>query len=169
MVSSFIYRFEEKSQQAIGMVQDTKVIKKQHERFIKEVCESEVVWILGNKTGYSTSGSNEYEDADGNLLSVICVWSDKSMAISCAKEDWTEYQPTEISLSEFIENWCVGMFENSMLVGTNFDENMCGLESNPLDLIVELVSELKRTRKNIPLQLYKGLDDLLCQVEQANK
>jgi len=151
------------------MVPDSKVAKQQHERFIKEVCESGVVWSLGNKSGFSTSNSNEYEDADGNMLNVICVWSDKSMAMSCAKEDWAEYKPAEIPLGEFIENWCVGMYEESFLAGTNFDDNMCGFESNPLDLIVELVSELKRIRKNIPLQLYKGLDDLLSQVEQVHK
>ena len=151
------------------MAQDSMVTKQQHERFIKEVCESEVVWVLGNKTGYSTSSSNEYEDADGNLLSVICVWSDRSMAMACAKEDWSEYEPTEIPLGEFIENWCVGMYENSMLAGTNFDENMCGVESNPLDLVVELAKELKKNRKTVSLKLYKGMDDLLREIEHVNK
>ena len=151
------------------MVKDSMATKQQHERFIKEVCESEVVWALGNKSGYSTSSSAEYEDADGNLLGVICVWSDKAMAISSAKEDWSEYKPVEIPLGEFIENWCGGMYENSMLAGTNFDENMCGVESNPLDLIVELANELKRIGKKIPLKLYKGMDDLLRQVEQTNQ
>lgn len=151
------------------MGQDTTVIKKQHERFIKEVCESGIVWGLGSKSGYATSGSNDYEDAGGNPLGVICVWSDQAMAASCAKEDWADYKPAEISLGEFIENWCVGMYEESFLAGTNFDDNMCGVESNPLDLIVELVGELKRIRKTIPLKLYKDMADLLSQVEQARK
>jgi len=151
------------------MAQESTVAKQQHERFIKDVCESGIVWGLGSKSGYATSGSNDYEDAEGNQLSVICIWSSKDMAVLCAKEDWAEFEPVEVPLDEFIENWCVGMFENSMLAGTNFGENMFGVESNPLDLIVELAKELKKIRKTIPLKLYKGMDDLLREIDLLNK
>ena len=62
------------------MIQDSIVTRQRHERFIKKVCETGVVWGLENKEGLATSSSDEYEDKDGEPIELICFWSDKAVS-----------------------------------------------------------------------------------------
>ncbi len=95
---------------------------------------------------------------------MICFWSEKALAQACAQKDWKDYHPTEIPLAEFLENWCVGMYTDGLLIGTNFDQNLFGYESDPLDLVLELATELKAKGKNLDFQKFINLEDLENQV-----
>jgi hypothetical protein len=148
------------------MLQDSIITKQKHERFIKKVCESEIVWGLKNADGFANTSSNEYEDDNEEPLELMCFWSEKALAKACAKEEWKEYEPVEIQLSDFIENWCIGMANDNLMVGSNFDQNMFGFEIDPLDLIIELGKKLKEQRKEIKLQNYQRLDDLVHAIEK---
>ena len=148
------------------MLQDSIITKQSHEKFIKKVCESEMVWGLENEDGFATTSSNEYEDENEEPLELICFWSENALANACAKEEWDGYEPVEIQLSEFIENWCIGMANDNLMIGSNFDQNMFGFEIDPLDLIIELGKELKVQNKEIKLHNYKHLDDLVNAVEK---
>lgn len=86
------------------MLQDSIILKQRHEKFIKNICKSGIVFGLENTEGFAMSTSNKYEDENGELIDLICFWSEKSIANSCAKSDWKEYKPTTIKLSDFIEN-----------------------------------------------------------------
>jgi Protein of unknown function (DUF2750). len=148
------------------MLQDSIITEQRHEKFIKKVCESEIVWGLENAEGFATTSSNDFEDENEEPLGLICFWSEKALAKGCAKEEWKGYEPVEIQLSEFIENWCIGMANDNLMVGSNFDLNMFGFEIDPLELIVELGKELKEQEKEIKMQKYKHLDDLVNEVEK---
>ncbi|WP_278022073.1 DUF2750 domain-containing protein [Flavobacterium ginsengisoli] len=70
-------------------------IKLKHKKFIKEVCETEIVFALKSKNGFATSYSNEFEDEDGEPIGIICFWSKEIMAKICAKNEWDDYHPAK--------------------------------------------------------------------------
>jgi hypothetical protein len=148
------------------MIQDSGIIKKRHKRFIKTVCESEIVYGIKNHKGFATSSSVNYENEEGQPIGIICFWAEKSLAKSCIQKDWLDYKVSEIILSDFIENWCVGMENDGLLIGTEFDRNMFGFESEPIELILELVEELKSNGKDLKFKKFEGLIDLGKQLKE---
>jgi hypothetical protein len=129
------------------MTQNEQTLKQRHEKFIQTICVNEKVYALEGEDGFATSYSNELEDEDGNSFDVLCFWSDKAGANSCIHSEWTGYQITEIPLAEFLENWCIGMSNDGLLVGTNFDRNLFGYEVDPLEILLEVLNELEETNK----------------------
>lgn len=148
------------------MFQNHITVKNRHKKFIKTVCETETVYGLKNKKGFATSSSVHYDDEDGEPVGMICFWAEKARAMSCVKGGWKNYESTEISLSEFMENWCVGMENDGLLIGTQFDQNMFGFEAEPLELIVDLSTELKSIGKDLNFRKFNGIEDLETQVKE---
>ena len=148
------------------MLQNSISVKNRHRKFIKEIVEHEFVWALKSEEGYATSSSNEDEDENGEPIVIICFWSDKKLASVCSKKYWQEYKPSKIELNKFLENWCVGMYHDDTIVGTNFDWNLFGQENDPLELIVEIVDELKKVKKELT---FNKFDDIKSLKNQALK
>jgi hypothetical protein len=148
------------------MIQDQITLEDRHKNFVKKISEREIVYALKNDDGYATSNSNEIEEDGDNPVEIICFWSDKSIAESCIENEWSEYEVSELNLSEFLENWCVGMNNDGLIVGTNFDKNMFGYEIEPLDLILEIITELNLHNKEIELKKFDGIKDLETQVNE---
>ncbi len=142
-------------------------VKLKHEKFVKKVCETSLVYGLENEDGFATSSSNDLEDESGEPIGIICFWSEKALAKSCVKNDWEEYEPTEINLAEFIENWCIGIDNDELLIGTNFDQNMFGYEIEGYELILELIEELKKNNKELDFEKFENLEDLETQIREA--
>lgn len=107
------------------------------------------------------------EDEDGEPIGMICFWSEKALAKSCIKNGWEEYEPLEIDLTEFIENWCIGIDNDGLLIGTNFAQNMFGYEIEGYELILELITELKTNNKELEFQKFDNLSDLESQIKEA--
>ncbi|GAA4239811.1 hypothetical protein GCM10022291_35190 [Postechiella marina] len=149
------------------MFQNHITVKNRHKKFIKTVCETEIVYGLKNKDGFATSSSVHYDDENGEPVGMICFWAEKARAKSCIKDGWKNYDPTEIPLSEFMENWCVGMENDGLLIGTQFDQNMFGFEAEPLELIIDLLAELKSIGKDLNFRKFNGIKDLETQVKEV--
>ena len=47
-------------------------VRLKHEKFIKRVCETNIVYGLKSKEGFATSSSNDFEDEDGEPIGIIC-------------------------------------------------------------------------------------------------
>ena len=109
--------------------------KERHDRFVQRVLASHEVWSLKNADGWACTAST----ADGTEdKSVMPFWSDRAYAKQCAKEDWSDYEPTPIPLELFLELWLPGMAGDGYLVGTNWSAQLCGHEIEPLVLKQEL-------------------------------
>lgn len=150
------------------MNQDDHVLKSKLETFVKTVCKSKIVYGLESEEGFAVSNSVDYDDENGEPVEVICFWSDEALADSCRKEDWANYQAVEIPLAEFMENWCIEMNNDGLLAGVDFDEALSGLEIEPLELIMELIKELKSGNKSITFETYTSLADLEKEIMKAN-
>jgi len=150
------------------MLQDHISLKLRHEKFVKQVCETGIVYGLRSEEGFATSSSNDQEDDDGEAIEVICFWSEAAAAGVCIKNDRAEYKVAEIALPDFIENWCIGMNNDNLLAGTDFDHNMFGFETEPLELALALINELKANKSDIAFQKFHDLNDLEQQIMDAN-
>src|SRR5262249_8679778 len=112
-----------------------------HKRFIKKAIENKCVWfILTPEEKFAGCASHEYEDEEGMPLLVIPVWSDKAYASRHLKEEWSNYRIESIDLEIFIHGMLPDFHKNNILVGTNWNAHLLGLEKDPLDLIEELQS-----------------------------
>jgi hypothetical protein len=111
------------------MLQDSATSDENYERFIRRVREQQTVWGLKSTEGWAVSPSSESDDRD-----VMPFWSDRAFAKRAAKDEWSHYEPTAISLHEFGAAWLEGMAQDGFLVGTNWDANNCGFEVEPMEL-----------------------------------
>jgi hypothetical protein len=69
-------------------------------------------------------------------------------------------------LTEFIENWCIGMEGDGLLVGTEFDQNMFGFEADPLELIIDLLNELEANNQQLKFTKFKDQVILKSQINE---
>ena len=107
-----------------------------HARFVRDVLASGVVWGLKSDHGWAVCDSEEYEDTD-----VYPFWSDEAQARIHCTDDWADYSPASLDLDLFIDTWLAGMSEDGVLVGTNWDAELSGLEVEPYDLAQELLGD----------------------------
>ncbi|KMQ64914.1 hypothetical protein ACM46_11955 [Chryseobacterium angstadtii] len=149
------------------MLQDHITVENRHKDFIKKVSETEVVYALEDENGFAVSYSNELEYEDGEPVQIICFWSDEARAKSCINDEWIGYKVSTIPLSDFIENWCLGMNNDGIVAGTNFDSNLFGYEAEPLELVLDILEVLKKTEKNFPLRKFESFDDMQKQIKEV--
>jgi hypothetical protein len=107
-----------------------------HDLFVSRVRETRLVWGLKSDEGWAICESNEFEDTD-----VYPFWSEESDAAVHCTEDWAGFAPASLDLDLFIDTWLAGMDEDGVLVGTNWDSELTGLEVEPADLAEELLLE----------------------------
>ncbi|RLJ32839.1 uncharacterized protein DUF2750 [Chryseobacterium sp. 7] len=149
------------------MLQDHITVQNRYKDFIKKISETETVYALKDDKGYATSYSNESEYEDGEPVQIICFWSDAARAKSCIENEWNRYEPSPIPLNEFVENWCLGMNSDGVLVGTDFDSNLFGYEAEPLELILDIIEEFKISGKSLNLRKFENMDDLEIQIREV--
>lgn len=125
-----------------------------HKAFIKECVQSDVVWGLLVDDNWAVSPSTEYEDAE-----VLLFWSTKDAAVNCATEDWSDYKPQSVKLTEFIAEWLPGMYDEGIAVGTNWTNDLEGVEIDPLSLALELVGEMIEQKSTWVPEGYNSLSE----------
>jgi hypothetical protein len=103
-------------------------------RFLELVAKSRVVWGLKSAKGWAAAPSNDDEDRE-----VMPFWSDRAYAARAAKDQWAEYAATSIDIDSFIDNWLRGMNKDGLLVGTNWNAHLIGLEVEPAELVQALL------------------------------
>lgn len=148
-------------------MKDSIDIINRHKKFIEQICETELIYTLENNDDFAISYSNNYEDNNGEPIQLNCFWSNEALAKSCIKEEWSEFQIYQIPLNKFIEYWCIGIDHDDLMIGTDFDSNLYGHESDPLELILEIIEKLKSLNKNVEFENFTDLDDLENQIKVA--
>ncbi|TCJ18767.1 DUF2750 domain-containing protein [Flaviaesturariibacter flavus] len=143
------------------MLPDNNVADEQYNQFIEQVIANRSVWALRSAEGYAVSPSNDYDDAE-----VIPFWSDAATAESLANDEWSDYKAEQIALGEFLETWMLGMQQEGMLVGTNWDASLEGTELEPLELAYALTGRLLETGATVELENF-SLADFHEQLRQA--
>jgi hypothetical protein len=144
------------------MPEDVTAIEAKYRSFIEKIVTQDEVWGLEGEQGFAISNSSEDEERD-----VIPFWSDEAYASALAKEDWAAYKPTAMPLSEFLEVWLVGMHNDVVLAGTDWDSNLFGKEIEPLVLALDITQHLLETGTEIELIEYDDIHDFQAQIKEA--
>jgi len=143
------------------MSQVTDIIESKYNQFVERVAATKLVWGLKSKTGWANT-----ESAEDDEVTVIPFWSERAYAKICARDDWKSYSPTEVPLSIFLEDWCMGMAENDTLAGINWDANMLGKELDALELIVDVLNRLKVINSAIKFVNYSSIDEFIAEISE---
>lgn len=61
------------------------------------------------------------------------------------------------------------MHNDGLIIGTEFDQNMFGFEIEPLELVLNLTTELKKLGKTIDFQKFEGISDLENQIKNLTE
>ncbi len=101
-----------------------------YQRFFEDAFAAGCLWSLQNDEGWAQCESDKWSNSV-----VIPFWSQSEYAEYHCVEDWVGYQVIAIDLDEFLEDWLIGMHEDAILVGVNWDQNLEGEEHEPLDIL----------------------------------
>ncbi|MEZ2336320.1 DUF2750 domain-containing protein [Mucilaginibacter sp. RCC_168] len=144
------------------MLQDQATIESKYKLFIERAAASKLVWGLKSKDGWANSYSNDSEEVD-----VIPFWSDRAYAKICARDEWKGYVPVEIPLAEFLESWCVGMADEETLAGVNWDANMFGVESEALNVALDILNQLNAINSAISFKNYSSINEFITEIGES--
>lgn len=134
-------------------LRDAATCRANHQRFIKRVVESELVWSLFASGSFAIAESND----DDSPSDVLLFWSDEAYAKRAKRESFPEYEATTISLFDFLYRWLPGMTGDGVLAGTNWTGDLVGLEYEPFDLRSEIENELTREQTTRFEETYEKL------------
>lgn len=144
------------------MTQDKTADDKAYKTFVTRIVETNEVWGLTKDETWATSSSAEFDDTE-----VILFWSEQKGAEACAEDEWETYAPEKISLVEFLENWCVGMYGDQLLLGANWGADLNGRESEPLAVALDVITALKAKGKKLDFSQYDSQEEFEEQVIEA--
>ncbi|MDO4230109.1 MAG: DUF2750 domain-containing protein [Capnocytophaga sp.] len=132
-----------------------------YKKFIEQIVENQIVFTLKDKKEVAVCPSAEFfVEETGEPIAVFPFWSDEIMAKNCCQEEWADYQVDKITLSEFMEFWCLGMYEDGVAVGINFDANLCGAEEIPNQLLEDIITQIEKTSAKIKFQNFASINQL---------
>ena len=85
--------------------------------FMTKVKTTQELWALQDKTteGWVIVDSVNFENTD-----VMPVWSDAEMAREHCTDEWEDYIPKSITLSDWLEFWLEDLAEDNVLVGVEW-------------------------------------------------
>jgi Protein of unknown function (DUF2750) len=146
---------------------DHDTVKARYDAFISTVCASRKIYMLQSDEGFANSTSNAYTDENDEPIELICFWSTEALATACMADEWKDFEITDISLEEFIENACIGISNDDMMIGVDFDSNLIGFEADPLELILDLLEEIETKKLPLKLQNYKSPKELINEIESV--
>lgn len=132
---------------------------------IEQICSSEIIYALKNETIYASVESLYENDEDNIPIEAMCIWSSKENAQLNQTEDWSAYQIEPISLPDFLENWCVGMFNDGLVFCLNLDLENDTQEVQPLELANKIALKIQKNKKEINFNKFENISDYIKKIK----
>lgn len=136
-------------------------VEVKYKQFIEKVAAAKLVWGLKSKTGWANADSAQNYEA-----AVVPFWSERGLAKTSARDDWKSFVPTEIPLTVFLEDWCMGMAENETLAGINWDANMHGIETDPVGVALDILNRLSEINSAITFTNYSSINEFITEISE---
>ncbi len=134
--------------------------------FIEEIIQSGNVYALKTEENYASVESLFENDDDGTPVEAMCIWSNNALAIKNIQEEWTDYTLEKIELNSFLEDWCVGIFNDGLVFCLNINnESEDPIEYEPLELAYAIAKQLVINNKEVQLENYNGLEEYISTIE----
>lgn len=88
--------------------------------FMADVKASQTLWVLQepDEDNYVVLDSINFENTD-----VMPLWSSSELAKKHCVDEWVNYQPTAISMAEWMEFWIEDLNEDGIIIGLNWPED----------------------------------------------
>ena len=115
------------------MSQLTTDLNANYDLLLTQARETGVLWSLQFGEDWVVCDSNEFAETD-----VLPLWSSEEAARTHCVEEWADYTPVAIDLETFFEEWVNDLGEDGVLIGTNWNDDLDGLEVDPLELAKDL-------------------------------
>ena len=95
--------------------------------FLNEVKNTQSFWALQEKSGedWVVLDSINFENTD-----VMPLWSNQDLAQKHCIDEWQQYVPVKITLSDWLEFWLEDLSEDGVIVGINWQEESSQSEEN---------------------------------------
>ena len=119
------------------MPHDTATLRANVDRFVARVAEAEGVWALQSSDGVASCPSHADEARE-----VLLFWSDRTSAARVQQTSFPEYDPVGLTLFDFLFRLLAGMQRDRALAGTDWTDDLAGLELDPGDLRDQLLVAL---------------------------
>jgi len=131
---------------------DRATCEENHQRFVRRIIESETVWYLSNPDGVANSVSNDDEET-----TILLFWSDEAYARRAKIEEFNEYTETKMDLFDFLFRWLPRMSQDGVLAGTNWTQDLIGIEIDPFKLREEIEDMMPQELKQTHDEKYQEL------------
>ncbi|WCM42206.1 DUF2750 domain-containing protein [Flavobacterium sp. CBA20B-1] len=136
------------------------------EDFLNHIVQNNKVFIIEHKNEIAISQSLLFTNNANEPVNVVCFWDNEDLAKACCVDIWRDYTPQEICLTTFIEDYLVNIYNESFIVGINFNDQMEGIEADPLDIISNIIQLLKKQKMELDFEYFKNLADLERQLQK---
>lgn len=144
-------------------------LQTRYKKFIANIAKNEIVYALRDPQSgtYANCTSNEFQGDDGKFCEVVVFFSSEALARACVTQEWSNHKICGFDLAEFLESWCAALSHSNAVVGADFDASLYGFEADALDVVLDVIDELRAQNKSIELQEYDSLDDLYSAVKSS--
>jgi hypothetical protein len=132
--------------------------------FIQQVCSSELIYSLKNKDSYASVESNYEVDENETPIEAMCVWSSLEKTKENQIDDWSDYEIETIPVEEFLENWCIGIFNDGLIFCIDADLTFDAYEIQPIDLAYKIATILPNKEK-YDLNKFVDMDDYIQKIK----
>ena len=107
-----------------------------YDYFIRKVSDFEACWLL-RLQDWATLPSAEFEKC-------FAIWPEREFALVMAKRNWGNYEPVEVSLTDFLDDWLplVDNDKSGFAVFPTVDSE--GLIAGPGRLAADILSECEQ-------------------------
>jgi hypothetical protein len=137
--------------------------------FIHTIIKNNEVYLLQLEDGYAMSLSHLYVDGEDNQMEMFCFWSDKKLAQANIQNEWSDYTLASVSLSDFMEDWCIAMSDENYVAGIDLDTELVGKEVDTLELLLDICQVLADEGLEPTFKKFKSVANLLHEAKKALK
>ncbi|WP_372472975.1 DUF2750 domain-containing protein [Capnocytophaga sp. ARDL2] len=134
--------------------------------FVQKIVSTDKIFTLNHQEEVAFVGSNLFTMNDGSPVPVWCFWSDENLARKHKQADWSSFEVMEIPLGNFLEDILVSITNEGYIVGFDFNEELIGTEVDPIDLLLEIITQLKANHQSVEFEYFKDLNDLETQARK---
>lgn len=138
-----------------------------YQAFVKRVVQTGIVFTLqDDEDFFAECPSESYNNDLGEPEAVYCFWDSADAAQACQQEEWGNYRVVEINLADFMYENLIEMDSDQHLVGVSFDAQLYGTEIEPIELLADLLDEIKSQGLDTSFDEFEELQNYRVKWEQ---
>jgi hypothetical protein len=144
------------------MIINTDALEEQYKNFINNAIAAESVWTLVHDDELALLDSQLYDD-----VLATPFFSSETAAFSLKNDEWYDYTVVKIDLSDFLEKWLIGLFNQDIMVAAIWNDVATGREFEPLELLIEFLQQLNQNNSEIDFKAYASIEEFMNRIQDT--